>query len=400
MAELAPPPLVFDGGCPDPGARRVELPRPLPDIGDDFDWRLGDFDSYRDAILGELARRYPERRAWAAADLEVVLVEALAAVLDQLSDTADRVAAESYLETARRPETLLRMLKFIGLEVDELLAQATPGEEVPPNETEEQRTVRLLELWRRNPPMMDAARRAGPATIRRQRRMASLRDYAVRLEEHPLVLRAQADWRWGGSWAEVAVTVSLWNDLALDDSVTVEKDGRPLISSVARRDIDRFHTERGLAKPAWEADVALEDLLTEYVRNYRSVGQEVFLFDVSPLGVDLAFCLSLQGNYFQSEVEREAHRVLGRGPGGFFEPGRLRFGEDLHISDFYQRLMSLDGVRTVDVEKFKRVGNGFDQVAPRGRIALAPHEVAVCDNDYFARDRGTLSFRIRGGRRG
>src|SRR4051812_50132952 len=65
-------------------------------------------------MMEELAARVPERQRWTPADLETVLVEALAAVLDQLSDRADRVAAEAYLPTARRPESVRRLLQYIG----------------------------------------------------------------------------------------------------------------------------------------------------------------------------------------------------------------------------------------------------------------------------------------------
>src|SRR5262249_32701696 len=81
---------------------------PLPNVGDDFDWLTRDYDGFRLFMMEELAARMPERARWTPADLEVVLVEALAAVLDQLSDRADRVAAEAYLETARRPESVRR----------------------------------------------------------------------------------------------------------------------------------------------------------------------------------------------------------------------------------------------------------------------------------------------------
>lgn len=429
LAELGVPKLIFDRDCPDPGRREIDLPHPLPEIGDDFDWNLGDYDSYREAMLAELALRYPERRWWTSADLEVVLLEVFAAVLDQLSDMADRVATESYLETARQPETVLAWLSFIGVDLDQLLIESgldpasvvasgedaadgsssdddlsngdTQGDGLTP---QERMTNALLDRWRADPPVMEAVRSVGPGTIRTQKRMASLRDYALRLEEHPLVLRAQANRRWSGSWTVVWVTVGLWNDLELMDSVLKTKDGRPLISEMAKLDTDSFHQAKGLPAPQWNdgetlADT-LADVLHKYVAPYRSIGQEVFLIDVEPVGVDLSFQLNLEPNYFQSEVLREAKRVLGRGPGGFFEPGQLKFGEDLHVSDFYQRLMDLDGVDTVNALIFKKVGNRFLNRATRGLIELLPQEVAVCDNDYFRRERGTLKITLCGGRRG
>ena len=73
-----------------------------------------DYDGFRLFMLEELAARFPERTRWTPADMEVVLVEQLAALLDQLSDMLDRIAGEGYLETARRPDSVRRLLGLIG----------------------------------------------------------------------------------------------------------------------------------------------------------------------------------------------------------------------------------------------------------------------------------------------
>jgi hypothetical protein len=397
LAELAPPRLEFDEGCPDPGRRAVDLPVPLPDVGDDFDWDQRDYDSFRAAMLEELAVRFPERRRWTVADVEVVLVEAFAAVLDQLSDMADRAAAEAYLETARRPETVYRWLRFIGLELADLAASSTLPPTAPPIDSPQA----LLARWEDNPHEMELARRAGPGSIRRQRRMASLGDYADRLEEHPLVRRTRAVRSWEGAWTAVRVTVSLFNDqLSLDTPVTAQSLGKPAIPDALRRRVEDFHRARGLLGPIWGGDACVRDVLQPYIDAYRSGGQEVLLKDVQPVGVDLTFCIELLPTYFQSEVEREARRVLGRGPGGFFESGRLRFGEDLRAGDFYERLMGLDGVRNVELLTFKKVGSLHANQASSGVIVLDAEEIAVCDNASTRRARGLLRLQIRGGRRG
>ena len=92
MAETPVPELNFAGNCPDCGGRSVDLPQVLPVIGDDFDWLVRDYDGFRLFMLEELAARFPERTRWTPADMEVVLVEQLAAILDQFSDQLDRVA--------------------------------------------------------------------------------------------------------------------------------------------------------------------------------------------------------------------------------------------------------------------------------------------------------------------
>ena len=112
MAQTPQPLLTFGKSCGDCGQRQVELPRPLPEIGDDFDWLQRDYDGFRLFMLEELAGRFPERSRWTPADIEVVLVEALAVVLDQISDTLDRSQSEAYLDSARRPDSLRRLLGF------------------------------------------------------------------------------------------------------------------------------------------------------------------------------------------------------------------------------------------------------------------------------------------------
>src|ERR1044072_8668805 len=99
MADTPTQVLEFDlFGFRDCGSRTAVLPRPLPDVGGDFDWRARDYDALRVFMIEELIARFPERRRWTAADLEVVIIEALAALADHLSDMADRVAQEGTLE--------------------------------------------------------------------------------------------------------------------------------------------------------------------------------------------------------------------------------------------------------------------------------------------------------------
>ena len=102
-------------GCLDCGQRVLKAVPPLPDVGDDFNWLGRDFDAIRQLMLEDLAARYPEKTRFTPADLEVVIAEVMAAVLDQISDMADRVAVEAVLETARHPASVRRLLKFIGV---------------------------------------------------------------------------------------------------------------------------------------------------------------------------------------------------------------------------------------------------------------------------------------------
>lgn len=397
MADTPTPEIIFEPGLPGCGRRVVKgLPRPLPDVGNDFDWQVRDFDGFRLFMMEELAARFPERQRWTAADMEVVLVEVLSAVLDQLSDMADRVAAEAFLETARRPESVRRLLKLIGYDAERMAFAAGEIRTNPAVSVAEARKE-LERAWAANPFLMESARRAGPRELHAQRRMVTVEDYGRLLEEHPLVLHAQSLLEWGGGWPVVRVAVVGWNNRMLD----VPEGGGPAatVPTDVRRRVERFHIERGLDAPYWE-DTTLRTLVGGYVERYRMVGQEVRLEDAVPVGIQLGLTLRVDADYFQSEVRAAVEEALGRGPGGFFEPGRLRFGEDVNASDLIQTLTALEGVETVQLDLLKRYGSRYLDQRDAGRVLLKGTEIATCDNDPKRPERGSYALNLQGGRRG
>lgn len=383
MAELPRPVLEFQDSCRQCARREVVIPGPLPEIGDDFDWLTRDFEGFRRFMLEDLAARFPERARWTPADLEVVLIEAFAAVLDQLSDMLDRVTAEGTLETARRPESVRRLLTLIGVDAvrDAGVADAQA----------------LQKLWEQEPARMDAARRAGPRSVHAQRRMVSLEDYASSLEAHPLVNRAQAALEWGGAWNIVRVAATLLEDSHLDDEVFARAPDPARLAA----DLEAFHRDRELPPLAeFPVAVTFRMLLHTYIERHRMLGQDVRLHDAERVGIELALSIRVRPQYFQSEVRREVEQALGRGRTGFFRPGRLRFGEDLYIADVIQALMALDGVENVCVNRFKRLGRQFADQSVGGRIVLSGLEIAVCDNQPGSPEHGYFRVNLHGGRAG
>lgn len=389
--------LSFEGKCPDCGQRTVDLPEALPSVGDDFDWNVRDFDGFRRFMLEELAARFTQRNRWTAADVEVVLVENLSFALDQLSDSLDRVAAEGYLETARRPESVRRLLKVIGYDalglakrMGEAPFDGESGSGSGDTRTDEER---FDQYWLDNPAKMEAARLKGPREIQTQRRMVTLNDYMTRLEEHPAVLRAQAWSEWGGSWTVIQVATVNWQRHTLDEEGLVFPDD-------LWEEIEDFHSELGLRLPDRSSQPTLRALLNPFLEAYRLCGQEVILRDAVEVGILLSLSVQVDSNYFQSEVRRAVEKALGTGPGGFFEPGRLRFGEDLHAGDLYQTIMDLDGVDNVCLNRFKRLGDRYPDQSDLGRIVLSGLEVAICDNNPAKPERGYFHLSLRGGRKG
>jgi hypothetical protein len=383
--------VVFPGGAPDPGRRIAHgLPRSLPEIGDDFDWITRDHDGFRLFMMEELSARMPERTRWTPADLETVLVEALAAVLDQLSDRADRVAAEAYLETARRPESVRRLLQYIGY--DAVRAALAAGD-IQADPTRDPAAM-LDAAWLANPPMMEAARTAGVRAIHDQSRMVTADDHGRQLELHPAVLRAGGVAEWGGAWSVVRVGVLPVIDRPIDERWSAD-DQASLQAAV-----DAFYVARDVPPAVWNADTTTRSVLTPYVERLRMVGQPVILQDAVRVGIMMAMSVRVRDNHFQSEVRDAIDQTLGTGHGGFFAPERIEFGATLHLSDVVQTLMALDGVEVASINRFKRVGQRFPDQVLASRIVLHGVEFASCDNDHARPERGYYSLVLHGGRSG
>jgi hypothetical protein len=383
--------VVFPGGTPDPGRRVAHgLPRPLPEIGDDFDWITRDYDGFRLFMMEELAARVPERQRWTPADLETVLVEALASALDQLSDRADRVAAEAYLPTARRPESVRRLLQYIGYDAVHV-ALATG--DIKPDPNRDSAAV-LDAAWLANPPMMEAARAAGVRAIHDQNRMVTAEDHGSQLELHPAVQRAGGVAEWGGAWSVVRVGVLPVVDRPIDEKWSA--DDRASLQAA----VDAFHVGRDVPPVVWNADTTTRSVLTPYIERLRMVGQPVLLEDAVRVGIMMALSVRVRDNHFQSEVRDAIDRALGTGHDGFFAPERIKFGDVLHLSDVVQTLMAVDGVAVASVNRFKRVGQRWPDQVVAGRIVLHGIEFASCDNDHARPERGYYILVLHGGRIG
>ena len=65
----------------------------------------------------------------------------------------------------------------------------------------------------------------------------------------------------------------------------------------------------------------------------------------------------------------------------FFGPGRFRFGQAVYLSDLYAAVSTIEGVASVAVTRFKRLGDRYPDNEAAGLIPVGALEVARCDND-------------------
>jgi len=401
MAEEPEIQIEYLDRCGDCGQKRVKLPDPLPSIGDDFDWDVRDYDGFRLFMLEELTARFQERKRWTPADMEVVLVETLSVVLDQLSDMNDRVQAESFLQTARKPETVRRLLEMIGykpvLHTDHKLLDKVSADMHDDNQ-------RLEKLWRYYPHLMDQAKIDGPLSIHHQHRIVTLEDYKLQLQTHPLILDVDAYSKWTGSWYTHYVVVRLINNLELDQKLT-EEDIVVNLTNIAET-YQRFLDDLEDYYQNLEIDVenippiigrTPRYLLQDVIQKQRMVGQEVILLDATLIGIVLSISIRINKDFYRSQVSDEVRDILINTSFGYFAPGNLSFGEDIVSSNLIEIVKDVDGIESVCINQMKRVSTIYSDQSGSGRIVLQGYEVAVLEDDTKQIERGRLTITVHGG---
>src|SRR3954467_12881785 len=82
-----------------------------------IDYTSKDYASLRAALLALAAEKLPEWTDQSPNDLGVLLVELFAYMGDTLFYNQDRIAAESFLETAVERRSIVQLLRLIGYEL-------------------------------------------------------------------------------------------------------------------------------------------------------------------------------------------------------------------------------------------------------------------------------------------
>ena len=112
-------PFTFKANLPDDARLRDAAARPAPRPRPSrclIDYLAKDFASFRQALSEFSALRYPAWVERSEADLGVVLMEALAAMADELSYYQDRVSAESTIQTATQRLSVVRHARLVDYE--------------------------------------------------------------------------------------------------------------------------------------------------------------------------------------------------------------------------------------------------------------------------------------------
>jgi hypothetical protein len=217
------------------------------------------------------------------------------------------------------------------------------------------------------------------------------------LTAHPLVARAQARLVWTGAWNTVLVSALLAADRALDDPLPLPDTDTA--ADLLWSTIEDFHLDEGLPLPM-QGTPTPRRLLRLMIERRRMIGSEVFLEDAKPAPITVTLSIRARPGYFRSEMRQALADVFSADEGGFFEPGRLDFGEDLFASDIIEAAMAADGVAVACLNRFKRVGSGWPDRVAEGFIPIADDEYVRCLNIRNEPEKGYFRIVVNGGESG
>ncbi|WP_426503077.1 hypothetical protein ACPPVO_36395 [Dactylosporangium sp. McL0621] len=209
---------------------------------------------------------------------------------------------------------------------------------------------------------------------------------------------------------------------SLDD---VKRDAPQAYSAVSRRavligDLPGFALQvppvsRASAQRSWSGswpvgvvayeadDDASPDLLRAAVQatldGARMIGTEVVTATAVPVGLLLALTVCL---FPGSEPESSRAAILSAlRPGtpaarGLFAPGSFPMGTGVFVSNVVAAVAALPQVDAVAVTQARRLSEPDGTLRPF--LAMGPAEMAVCDDDPGAPDRGRILLTVEGGR--
>ena len=212
---------------------------------------------------------------------------------------------------------------------------------------------------------MQNVRRKAPFAFRTQERAVTEADYAEVTERQPGVQKAQATFRWTGSWHTVFITVDRKSGLAIDDQFS--------------SDI-RFNVEK-----------------------YRMAGHDLNVDSPQFVPLEISMFVCVKPQHFRSDVKQalltkfSAHE-LPDGSRGVFHPDNFTFGETMYLSPLYETAQSLPGVESVQITQFQRLHQDNTEALKAGRLTLDRLEIAQLSNDPSFRERGIFKLTLGGGK--
>jgi hypothetical protein len=215
------------------------------------------------------------------------------------------------------------------------------------------------------PESVEQVRAYAPEAFRTQERAVTEQDYAEVTERHPQVQKAQATFRWTGSWRTVFITIDRLGGLAVDDA---------------------FKTE-----------------IRDFVERYRMAGYDLEVDGPRFVSLEIAMDICVSEDYFREDVAAAllplfSDRDLPDARRGLFHPDNFTFGQTVYLSPLIAAAQAVEGVQSVQVTTFQRQGVPDPKPLAQGKLEIGRLEIARCANDPDFAEHGVFNLTLGGGK--
>ena len=212
---------------------------------------------------------------------------------------------------------------------------------------------------------MQAVRRKAPFAFRTQERAVTEADYAEVTERQTGIQKAQATFRWTGSWHTVFIAADRERGLAID--------------------------------PGFRSDIRAS------VEKYRMAGHDLDVDSPRFVPLEISMFVCVNSEYFRSHVKQAlltkfGSHELADGSLGVFHPDNFTFGQTVYLSPLYEAAQSIPGVESVQITQFQRLHQDNNDALEAGQLTLDKLEIAQLNNDPNFRERGIFKLTIGGGK--
>jgi hypothetical protein len=221
-----------------------------------------------------------------------------------------------------------------------------------------------------DPEPLDGVRHAAPYAFRRQERAVTLEDWAEVAGRHAEIQRAVATLRWTGSWHTVRVHVDRVEGRAVDAEFIAD--------------------------------------MTAYLDRYRLAGYDLEVVGPEHVPLDIVLTACVAPDAWPEAVAGALRDAFGTGllpdgTRGFFHPDEYSFGDSVYLSQIVARAMAVPGVLWVDTRpqnpshRFRRWASTSPDALESGVLRMGALEIARCDSNPSAPERGRIEFLVEGG---
>jgi hypothetical protein len=143
--------------------------------------------------------------------------------------------------------------------------------------------------------------------------------------------------------------------------------------------------------------------LRDFVEPFRMAGYDLDVDAPRFVSLEVEMEVCVKPDYFRGDVKAAllevfSNGVLPDGSLGVFHPDNFTFGGTVYLSTLYAAAQAVDGVESVRVTVFGRLGVTDPIPLASGELRLNRLEIARLDNDPNFPERGVFKLEMLGGK--